>query len=260
MADIAKVSEVAIANIAKISTVDIANVNSVDGAVATTTVSWADWDEASESGLASADTFVCLMENVSAGGNETGEGGGLTGSDLILTQVNNIPGVSGGFRQLTSGSQQRFDWTAAALNSLIKDQSEWTIVMKCKNLTNMTSSNRPIIQWRVGSTFLDITSDSVGTGKIRFLYNTSDVTSTDVVPSSGNIYFCIWRKAGAVKAGFIATRPTNESDFAASKTCESTNDAAYTTTFVNSYILGDTARWTNAFIAYIVVSKSALFG
>jgi len=82
--------------------------------------SWAEWDEQSESTLdvdqdgdGNEDTYICFFENTSAGGNETGRGGGLAGADLVLTQAGNIAGAIGSppNRQL-DGSDDYFSFTS----------------------------------------------------------------------------------------------------------------------------------------------------
>ena len=58
--------------------------------------SWSTWNELSESGLADDDTFVVMLEQTGAGGNETGQGGGLSGANLVLTDASaNIAGATG---------------------------------------------------------------------------------------------------------------------------------------------------------------------
>ena len=49
---------------------------------------------------ADSDTFVCEFTGT---GDETGAGGGLSGSDLILTEVGTVGDASDGWRALNSG-------------------------------------------------------------------------------------------------------------------------------------------------------------
>jgi len=90
---------------------------------------WAAWDETSESGLASDDTFVCFFENPSAGGDETGQGGGLTGSDLVLTQSGNVAGATGSppSRQL-DGTDDYFSGTLNLPELIINPGDEFSII------------------------------------------------------------------------------------------------------------------------------------
>ena len=223
-------------------------------------ISWATWTEDSEASLADSDTFVCFFENPTLGGSETGQGGGLTGAHLVLIQVNNVPGVSSGYRQLTTASQQYFEWATAAEDLMIKNKADFTIVLKCKDWATVATANDPIVKFDT-SYFFIVSS----TSKLRFIYTptaggASDVTSTNAVPSSGVVYFAIWRKNGAVKAAFKATtRPTKESDFAAGDTCESTQDGVYDRAFTGHYLFTDTARWATIKAGYLVVAKKALF-
>ena len=53
---------------------------------------------------ANDDTYCVEMENSTSGGNETGAGLGLSGTDLIATAVGTVAGVSSGYRQFTDGA------------------------------------------------------------------------------------------------------------------------------------------------------------
>jgi len=216
---------------------------------------WASWDESSEAGLASSDIFVALFKGA-LGTNETGQGGGLAGVDLILTQINNVAGEAGGYRQLIAASHQYFTGSTGLPGALLKDQDEFTIIIKIKDWGNIATANVPLIRINLGQ--CDITAGAASV--IRAQYKTSDVSSVNTVDTTGVYWFCIWRKGGIVKTAFKKTvRPTAEADFAAGDTCESTNDTVFDAGLTSINFFGDGARWLNIYAAYVVVAKIALF-
>jgi len=222
---------------------------------------WANWDESSEASLASDDIFVALFEG-GIGTSEIGLGGGLSEANRTLDDAtNDIAGVSGGYRQLVAASSQLFNWPTAASTLMIKNQADFTIIIKTKDWTTVASAADPILKWDTTNFFI---TSSGATKKLNFVYNPtaggSNVTSTNAMSETGVIYFAIWRKDGAVKAAFKETiRPIKESDFAAGDTCESTQDGVYDRTLAHTYLFSDAARWATIKAGYIVVAKKALF-
>ena len=219
---------------------------------------WSNWNETSESDLQSDNRFVV----VNAGGigtSEIGQGGGLTGGNLQLTDVTfDIAGVSGGYRQLAAASEQRFTGTTVLLDTLLKNQSEFTIIVKVKDWGNVGTAHIPLIRVNLGA--CDVVADAGANSKMRFMWKTSDVDSANTIATTGVYWFCVWRKNGAVKAAFKkTTRPTKESDFAAGDTCESTDDSVFSAAGSSLNFFGDAARWCNIYSAYFVWAKEALF-
>lgn len=217
-------------------------------------VSWAAWDESSQTSLANDDIFVCFFDAGGIGDDDIGVGGGLSGASLVVTESGNVPAASAGYRQLTTASNQYFTWTQAAIESLIKNQAEWTIVLKIKDWSTVASASDVLILFSE----VVLTSDNAAGGKLRFLIGTSDVNSTDVIANNATLYFAIWRKNGAVKAAWHTSRPTAESHFTAGKTCESTDDSTVTS-ITAAYIGADAAHWSTIKLAWLVVAKKALF-
>ncbi len=81
---------------------------------------------------ASAHTFRCDFLNPSAGGNEAGSGRGLSGDNLIVSQHNNVPGSSDGWRALSGGTHDKyFHMAADALNTLFA-RAQWTVLTRVK--------------------------------------------------------------------------------------------------------------------------------
>jgi len=186
------------------------------GACGVEEITWENWDETSEATLASDDIFVCLMENVNAGGDETGRGGGLTGADLVLTQTGNIAGMSDGHRTL-DGTDDYFTVTTAFLDALIANvNNTWTIILKVDNITLNTDDY-----------FLFLNSEPVNTNAFSSPITATDKyymttyqnssydvgTTTDSLQAATEYYICIWADGTDMRMGFTTTRPTKWSDF-----------------------------------------------
>ncbi|HDZ26267.1 hypothetical protein LCGC14_1594280 [marine sediment metagenome] len=198
--------------------------------------SWADWDEKKESGLASDDTFVCLMENLSAGGNEVGQGGGLTGADLVLTQSGNIAGLSGGRRQM-DGADDFFAMTTAALDTLISNPSErWTIVVKGTDIQTDAVNNNFLASFRNAGNTENIALRVDSANKLGHLYDQDGagqdfLLTTDAMGTTTEYYTMIWADGTEkVRLGYATLKPTKWSDFAANDRKEVAN-AAFTGDF-----------------------------
>ena len=87
------------------------------------------WDKTTETGWGdTANVFICVAQNTSAGGNETGEGGGLSGLNLVLTQSGNIAGMSGGARAFDGGDDYMQVTTAHINNFLAKDNPVFCLI------------------------------------------------------------------------------------------------------------------------------------
>jgi len=96
--------------------------------------------------LAGALDYVCETNNVAAGGNETGVGGGLTGEDLVLTQTGTLPGAIGGWRTVTDRAVMSLQATATFLNTFLQNAAGFSALWKLRNInTTGLTSNSPAI-------------------------------------------------------------------------------------------------------------------
>jgi hypothetical protein len=87
---------------------------------------------------ATADANTAVWEFTGgAGANETGAGGGLTGADQVLTQVNGIPAAIGGFRSLAAN--QKFTCSPAMLAAMVNGPT-WAMMWRVKEWSNAASS------------------------------------------------------------------------------------------------------------------------
>lgn len=101
--------------------------------------SWSNWDGVTEAALASPTCFVCCMENTIDGGSETGQGGGLTGADLVLSDNGTIAGMVNNRRNL-DGSNDYFSMTQTAVETLLVSQPIWAILAKFRVWTTMDTA------------------------------------------------------------------------------------------------------------------------
>jgi len=175
---------------------------------------WDNWNESSESGVASDNLFVCMMENTSASGDETGSGGGLSGGDLTVTQHNSIPGATGSppSRDLT-GNTMGFGPSQNARNMLCN--STWTFIAKVDidELTNGRFLNfqDSAEQWEITIYVKDSTHEL--RCSIQDNNTTYNANTTNVMNTSGIQYFAVWCDGSTVRFGFTDTKPSALSDF-----------------------------------------------
>jgi len=228
---------------------------------------WASWDETSEAGLASDDIFVCFFENPSAGGDETGQGGGLSGSDLVLTQTGDVAGATGSPpKRYFDGTNDYFAFTKNLMYNTILG-STWTIIIKFTDyewvslgywfglvadnvnlfIRNDETASKP--EW--------IVQDKDG---VRQLNN---MNTSDAIPGTGDVYIAAWQGAGHnVRAGFtVGSKPTKWSDFETTKRVEGSGSSDLTdssvATFTGQIGFKDSYYWKGS-MYYVVLSSTCL--
>lgn len=105
--------------------------------------SWANWDEGTEAGWGDQNNvFICFFENPVANGDETGQGGGLSGADLVLTEAGSVAGATGTPpTRIFDGSDNRFQFTQNVFDNIAVGADEWTIILKLKDLANHHDAN-----------------------------------------------------------------------------------------------------------------------
>ena len=182
-------------------------------------VTWANWDEAAESTLASDDIFVCLMENVNAGGDETGQGGGLTGANLVLTQSGNVAGATGSPpSRVLDGSDDCLKAPTGMLDALICNSNKtWTIILKISNITIADdyffyisdAAENELLNARIATNDTIITIEQDNT--------LENHQTTDAILTATTYYLALWADGTDMRYGFTTTRPTKWSDFDAGK-------------------------------------------
>ena len=173
---------------------------------------WATWNETDESAIVTDNIFVALMENTSAGGNEVGQGGGLSEINRTLTQAGNIAGATGSplTRQFDTNKWMTFTDTLAQFVC----SSTYTIIMKWNTANDAEGTffriveayNDTIFIIQHASRILSITTDASGTDAV-----------TDAFAATGNVYI-VFQADGGVHNGMLAwntTKPTSFGSIAA---------------------------------------------
>ena len=178
--------------------------------------SWAAWGESREESLAGDDTFVCLMENTVAGGNETGQGLKLSGSDLVLSQAGSIAGATGSPpTRVMDGSDDEFSMVDALPDAAFGTSGKnWTAILKIKdtgavtngeNILAFDGANEKIIIF-VSTAALGIQVQDGGVDAIND-------TTVNNIPTTGDVYFVVWYDGITIRGGMSVTKPTKLSDF-----------------------------------------------
>jgi len=228
-------------------------------------LSWADWDEQSESTLnpdqdnnGTEDTYICFFEG-GASQNETGQGGGLSGADLVLTQIGSVAGATGSppSRYISRTGGDYFNLTTAAADAMISG-TDYTLILKCHTLsTNYASSEFYGTRGHMRhgySNFAGLYANGGGAGEF---YQDCAVQP----PSTGDFYLFLTSKAGkALYAGWSLTKPTVLADIPANQKVSTTlrnwNTGTWSTR--HSLVALTTAGGTTVYAYYAVLSKSEL--
>lgn len=237
---------------------------------------WKEWDESSEFTLADDDTFVCMMENSVEGGDETGQGGGLTGADLVLTQHGDVAGATGApsYRDL-DGNDDYFEGTAT-LGRLITGE-EFTIIVKLR-VNSIGGNLQTIFLFGSGSSqnyindpnamYHGVRIDVMGTsGTLRLTAGDWDSEwpireeTTDALPTTQDVYVVVWNDgSNNVRAGFSTTKPTKWSDFDTTKRIDSgeLSISAEDADIQSALYSGGTINPLDAWLYYTIVSRTCL--
>ena len=212
------------------------------------TPSWTTWDETSKAGLANDNTFVVMMENVNLGGNETGQGGGLTGADLVFIDFDNMPGATGSPPYRTTvDSAQGSQWTLNALNTLINGP-DWTLIWKFNN--TITASHRAFCYLGgAGASSHIFYVYYYSNDDLTFSLEINDTprvtTFIDAGISTGLKWIAIWSEGAVLRVGQSTVRPTKLSDFDVV-----TNFGAGTGDTSGGSFLTDTNFWMSSVVGY----------
>ena len=170
---------------------------------------WPTWGEEDESKIASSNIVALSMENTSAGGNETGQGGGLSEADRTLTQVGGLAGATGSplMRQFDSGYWMTLTNTLAQFIC----STTYTIIMKWNTVSDLWGTFFRITEG-AGDTILSIQHLN------KILSVTTDASGTDSVATAftntGNVYI-VFQTDGGVHNGMLAWSVTKPTSFSA---------------------------------------------
>jgi hypothetical protein len=233
--------------------------------------SWDSWDEKEQGGLATDqdgdgtdDTFVCMFDNPTANGNDTGSGV-TAAADLVLTQNGNIVGAvaSPPYRAIDGGND--YFLTANGLwNATIAGVSNtWTFIMKIYvDSSDMVNQE---IMTGVGGGLADATMNIwfAGGGKnMRFRLDDLDHVADEQATTNNGFedragYIVIFCDGLKTMAGFSVGRPSKLSDLAA-------NDRVLFANNYNSFKtglglqIGGRGSFIKGRLYYVIFSKKCL--
>lgn len=204
-----------------------------------------------------SNTFVLFHTNTSTAGDDTGSGGGLSGSDLIATQSGSIPGASGTpiGRVISAPSSQYFTLADNVIGNLISGKTSWTIMIEFSNYGQ--SAYSPLLygcspEIHIGHQTSDTT--------MAFKPNGGAASYTsDPVPSSGRFIVAMWFDGTYFRGGFYTGGvPTKWSDFDSGKRISVTSSTPVTYISKTSYIGKQGGYYANATLHGILFSKTCL--
>lgn len=189
---------------------------------------YAGWDQSSKSTLdmdqdgdGNEDTHVMLLENVAAGGNETGVGY-VTGADLVWTQQGNLAGASGGFRSFDGGDDKLA--ITQPLSNIVCGTDTYSCIIKLKDWVQV---NEPALFFRNAAANDYFTIHRPGTPgplSAHFIVAGSQKmggATTNDLPGTGTYYVVNCCNGTNHLYGFTSSgsgaggQPTKLSDFAA---------------------------------------------
>jgi len=201
--------------------------NLVDFALGGSAIRFGRWDEKTQYRLGHDNIHVVVFDAPNVGDDDYGEGGGYTGinANTKWTESGNVPGASGGYRQLTAGSSQRFSAPSAPTLAMMSGQANWTWMFRAK-------FPNPFVGTKMAS-FYTVTESGVtnverqATNEVKFTIDDAD-NAADSQTTAGQLtageeyYFIATTKAGeATRCGFhlvSSGRPTKWSDLVTNNT------------------------------------------
>jgi hypothetical protein len=206
-----------------------------------------------------------MAENPNASGNETGQGGGLSGADLVLTQSGSIAGATGSPpRRAFDGSDDHFLPTQNWCDGLFSG-STWSFIAKITidavgvyhGLFRLGETNWPT------NNLIQLHITNANQLYLRVIEDGTDysVNTTDTVSNGSTYYFAVWADGvNKVRCGFSTTKPTSWASFEANKRKEiSTNMGDFTgvSWAEYKYVLGsDGGTYMPEISAYYVVAAN----
>ena len=230
----------------------------------TFTVSWADWNESSEAGLQSASTFVALMENPTTGGNEVGQGLGLSEADRTLTSGTGVVGASGGKRQFPNTNSYLVP-TTGLLQASVQRNGQWTYIMKAEGNWRFANAFPLYIADASASFLLQTEPSGASASRLRMLIkNTAgstiaDIVTANLVPTSGVVYFYAQWNGSALRVGFSTSKVSAWASIAAgNQASASVGSGAYCYGSATSKRTPYNGADGGIYIYYVIFANTAL--
>lgn len=178
------------------------------------------WDGTKNGNWDTANVFVGVAENTSAGGNETGYGI-FSGSDLVLTQSGNIAGMSGGVRAFDGTNDYLSATTAFVDYFLAKDAPVFCIVHKVDTWSTY-ENDQGIMNFAVdggGTNRLYVIAGTTGYISARWSDGGVDhvLNTFDPIPATGTVYLYIESDGTTIKVGWDTEIRKNWSEIASTQ-------------------------------------------
>ena len=225
---------------------------------------WADWDESSEASLQSASTFVALMENPTTGGNEVGQGLGLSEADRTLTSGTGVVGASGGKRQFPNTNSYLVP-TTGLLQASVQRNGQWTYIMKAEGNWRFANAFPLYIADASASFLLQTEPSGASASRLRMLIkNTAgstiaDIVTANLVPTSGVVYFYAQWNGSALRVGFSTSKVSAWASIAAgNQASASVGSGAYCYGSATSKRTPYNGADGGIYIYYVIFANTAL--
>jgi len=222
---------------------------------------WYDWDESSESKLQNSEILAMVVANVNVDGDETAQGMGLTGADLVMT-IDNMAGLSGTSRAVVTNSGVTV--TSTCLNTLFSKDT-FTIVIKLEDAGKDGAATYYYVSLKDSSNTNTLIIWQQQAANIRAIFIDSGELDTGTKPQAvGICYFAVWKKPGGnVFVGYKndEPKPTSISDFTDTMDMGTSTMPAEGAWIIRSIIgrVNDASSTAPCNLYYIVAAKAMLF-
>jgi len=226
---------------------------------------YGNWNEIDEVGWGdSANTVIGFMEALGAGDDETVQGGGLAGADLVWTETGTLPGATGSplTRQFDTGIYMNMTQTCAEITK----GSTWCIILKLLDFNDVTEGT--FIKLSKGDNDIIIALYHINrTIGARFLANIGDATSA-AAPSTGTVYVAMqangvddvtygWGTSKIVRWSDIPS--TQKGTIVGIKGNASAQTYIATQQYIMNYYGGSNAAYqVTAKVQHLIISKSVI--
>jgi len=225
-------------------------------------VSWSDWGESEESSLAcnSPGGLICVAKAEGGlGEDETAQGGGVSGADLVLSDVGGIAGIAGGYRELSPG--QSLTATAGLLNAVIGNTSTYSIILKCKNSLQVPNNH---IYLSGGTDAIYCQRPTANLTKLKLFYEINGgailtTTTTDALAANAEFYLYFVHTGTKYYHGFSLVRPVTSAHVEANKSGNVVDSSQLDGNFDgNRNIIMTGGAGTGICFGYMVLSNTCL--
>jgi len=199
---------------------------------------------------ADSDTFVCEF---TGDGDETGAGGGLSGSDLVLTEAGTVSNASDGWRTLNDGAfRPNNNWINNFFNGNTGD--ERTLAMHLRNVDITPSGEgeaNGLFNW-VGNPahdawYLYIPNSGGDADKLKTINMSGNAgvgldgttfSGSDLFAADDDFWICWWQDGTYDRVGWVEDAPSKWSDFPSGQRASASFDGGYGVNTASNYGFG----------------------